>query len=149
MIQRIQTIYLALAALISGLTIFLPLATFKFNEQEFIFSVTGIKAVAQGVNQGVSTLPLLVLVIVIGVFCLAIIFLYKNRKLQMKLCKAAMLFTLFLISLFIFHIATANATEVSYSAALGLPLFQLIALMFAHRGIAKDENLVKSLDRIR
>lgn len=114
MIQRKQTLFLLLAAVASGVAAFL--------------------------NTG--TTLMLVLLIVSAVLCLAIIFLYGNRKRQV-LCTLAPL-----ALLLVWYILLAVARmQMVWSDAL--PAVAILLIVLARKGIVSDEKLVRSLDRIR
>ena len=149
MIQRKQTVYYLLAGILSILLIFAPLASLKFNGQEYLFTVAGIKSVTPGTSLGISTLPLMILLIIIAAFNFIVIFLYKNRALQMKMSIFNLVFTIGLCALIFFHLIRITASEMSYSWGLVLPVVCIILIILAYLGVKKDDKLVKSLDRIR
>lgn len=149
MLQRKQTIYFLLAGIISVVLIFAPLAVLKFNGQVYLFTVSGIKSVSPGTILGISTIPLFILLTVISGINFIVIFLYKNRQFQMKLCVLNLVFIVGLSALIIFHLVSISASEINYSWGLIIPVVILILIILAYLGVRKDEKLVKSLDRIR
>jgi len=95
---------------------------------------------------------LLVLAIMIPLLSLLIIFLFKKRNYQMILTGILIL----LISIFIGASLAYSFNIISkYDAAftswykLIIPVIQLILSVLAYRGVKKDEDLVKSYDRLR
>src|SRR5690554_8152225 len=82
MLQRIQSLYLLLAAAAMLIAIAVPLATFSFNSDEVVFEAMGIYLNG---NLTDSTWGLFVIGIVSSVLGLITIFLYKNRILQIRL----------------------------------------------------------------
>ena len=74
------------------------------------------------------------------------IFLYKNRKLQIILNYLNIL--LFLLILGIGAGLYFHSTRFAY-ISFSIPLINIILTFLVIRAIKKDENLVKSLDRIR
>jgi len=79
--------------------------------------------------------------------CLAIIFLYKNRRLQLRLTVVALFIAVINVLLYFTQLKKYTSGNISLTAifALAIPLL----LFLAARGIWKDEKLVKSLDRLR
>ena len=97
--------------------------------------------------------------IIIPVFALLIIilsivtiFLYKNRKIQIKFAIATAFLSAALIALTAWFAYSAGE---KYQAVLSpgirtfLPLIILLFSILAFLGIRKDENLVRSYDRLR
>ena len=87
MIQRIQTIYLLLATILMSLTLFLPLATIINGTSEIV-----VKAFAvSGLSDVTGTLPLYlgILLSITTALLMTIIFLFKKRMLQIRLCVSA------------------------------------------------------------
>lgn len=95
-------------------------------------------------------IPVIVLLIII--LSVVAILLYKNRKLQIKFVLATVLLSAALTALTAWLAYSAGE---KYQAVLNpgirtfLPLIILIFSILAYRGIRKDENLVRSYDRLR
>ena len=131
MIQRIQSIYLLVAA-ISMTLISFKVPVFTFNETLFM---------AQ------DDTKMFVLTIVGAIFSLLGLFMFKNRKFQMKLIRLTFLIQM-IIGIRIFMLF--NKFEVVLNNSfLFLMTFTLIALIMAYKGVKKDDDLVRSVDRIR
>ena len=131
MIQRIQSIYL-LGAAISMTLISFKVPVYNLNETLFM---------AQ------DDTKMFVLTIVGAIFSLLGLFMFKNRKFQMKLIRLTVLIQM-IIGVRIFMLF--NKFEVVLNNSfLFLLAFTLIALIMAYRGVKKDEDLVRSVDRIR
>ncbi len=155
MIQRIQTVYLLLAAVLMSLTLFLPLATIWQGGNEII-----IKAwFADGTVGFKAPLPLYLGIILSVATALPFvtIFLYKKRMTQIRLCVSEIVLLLgsaAFIALYCYRMCDVLAElmqELNFTlgfAAL-MPIVAIIPMVLAIRGIAKDEALVRSLDRIR
>lgn len=138
MIQRQQSLWLLLAAVAAFLT-------YKFSFYSGTVADT-TKAGTQYLNAFTGGIPLLLLTGILGAGCLVIIFLYKNRKLQLRLGVAALLISVLNIILFI----TKSKGYTGEISLFSLLTFAIPVLLFlAIRGIWKDERLVKSLDRLR
>lgn len=149
MIQRIQSLYLILIIALMILMFLFPLAEFLINEQFYSFYHNGVK------NSNVflyHTYPQTILIVVITLFSVITIFLYKNRNFQMRLCRLNMMLLLGLLILLGFYIYKFIQSENaiwSFSVFSIVPIITIILYYLAYKGIKKDDNLVKSIDRIR
>lgn len=158
MIQRIQTVYLAIAALASALLFLFPLAYF-YNELEgnyrlFIYGVRCMDPEPKVMFSNFFTIPLVIFVLVSLIFSVAAIFSYRNRPRQVRLCNFNVLTNIiFLMVVFFFYIArvkSLTSTEPDYHyVGMILPLVTIGCLILATRSINKDEALVKAADRLR
>ena len=155
MIQRIQTVYLLLATILMSLTLFLPLATIINGTSEIV-----VKAFAvSGLSDVTDTLPLYlgILLSITTALLMAIIFLFKKRMLQIRLCVSAIVLLVgsaAFLGLYCYRLcdllAELNGDLVfTLGFASLMPIVAIIPVVLAIRGIAKDEALVRSLDRIR
>lgn len=135
MIQRIQTIWLLLAATFSLLS--LKFSFYSGVRENNVFSELN----------GSSNFLLLITSVAIALVALVTIFLFKNRKLQMQL--SILGFLLQVIAVVIYVLQTQKFTEGNFTLTavltLLIPIFFILALM----GIRKDEKLIKSMDRLR
>jgi uncharacterized membrane protein len=77
----------------------------------------------------------------------AIMFLYKDRKLQLRLCMAGLLLATIIIVLYITQMNKMTKSTLALFAVL--PFIIVIGYYMAFRNIRKDEKLVKSLDKLR
>jgi hypothetical protein len=141
MIQRIQSVWLLLSAILAFIAYTLVLYIGKLadgTERAFVLG---------------DHFLLLICIFAIGVLSLVCIFLFKNRKFQYRMTILAILLTIGYIFLQYFMIEQFkkdNAIQTgSYQVAALLPIAIVIFLFLAARGIRKDEKLVKSLDRLR
>jgi uncharacterized membrane protein len=144
MIQRIQTIFLILAALCFGALFKLPLLTSTKSSAQFL---------ADHVYSIQDHLILLsITCFAIGVSVLSI-FMYKNRKLQRKLVYLVIILgiALSISAYFVLKMkgGEALASGIHLQAGLFLPLAGMVFCFFAGYYIGKDEKLVKSMDRLR
>ena len=84
MIQRIQTLYLLLVVVLTGLALWLPLADFTVGADTCTLTAFGLKDAA-----GITLLPTVYLGVVLVAACLVplvTIFLFKRRLVQIRLC---------------------------------------------------------------
>lgn len=146
MIQRKQTLFLLAVTIIAISMFFMPfivLAGDTHNENICLSSVL------QGYNNSNIYYPLILNFIVI-ILSVIIIFLYKNRVLQYKLSNLLIVFNVFITGLFfILSFEEAFGTFHSYSFGAFLPIISSIFAFLAAHFIKKDEQLVRSADRIR
>lgn len=155
MIQRIQSIYLLLTTMLSVL--FLRAGIIYFTEESgslLKIAVNGLcRETVINSNQLVDKLlPVTVLLIVIPLLSLFIIFLFKKRRLQLSLTKVLItLITLLILSIAAYSIIVSGKFDASVNPVLNtaIPLVQLVFSVLAYRGIKKDDDLVKSYDRLR
>ena len=136
MIQRIQSIYLLLVALISSVVSTLVPYGFDQNKNELLAKDN-----------------LLVLGMFAGSAVLAVvsIFLFKNRQLQFVLGRINILLNFILLGVFVYWSLTLSGETLVSEKGIGmlLPIISIVLLVIANKAIKKDENLVKSVDRLR
>lgn len=151
MIQRIQSLYLFLAAVALSLIFFFPLANFSNNQDVIIFNLCGFTRFS--ILEHTPTWPLIVLNVISLLLTLTLIGLYKKRLLQIRLTRIALMLNLGFIALTYFvygdHLAKQIKMEINYDLGSVLPLIALVFHVLAMYAINKDERLIKSIDRIR
>jgi len=148
MIQRKQTIFLLLVSLRAIAQFFIPIQTLTFEDKSWqICLMPGCSADVMGNNIYVA----MILNIIILILSTSIIFLYKNRILQYKLANLLMVFNVFLVGLFFIFsfIKIGTPGIISYQSGAFLPLLSAVFAYLAAYYIKKDEQLVRSADRIR
>lgn len=100
MIQRRQTVYMLLSAIISALLFFMPLVSFNAGGNVMRFTIFGIQNPIETISLSTTyTWPLVVLTVLMTLVPLVTIFLYKKRELQVRLCRIDMLLTVIFIGL--------------------------------------------------
>ena len=155
MIQRIQTVYLLLAAVLMSLTLFLPLATIWQGDHEVVVKTW----FADGAVGFKAPLPLYLGIILSIATALPFvtIFLYKKRMAQIRICVSEIVLLLgsaAFIALYCYRLCEVLAemmTDLNFTLGFAslMPFVAIIFVVLAIRGIARDEALVRSLDRIR
>lgn len=158
MIQRIQSVYFLLAAAALVLMFFFPLSLHSFRGLEVAFNLLEKTSADQlSASMMINLWPLLTAVILIIILCLLTIFLYKNRPLQLRLAMISVLLNILLI-ITVFWMVNYLSTkldpesvdqQINYQFGVYLPIVSLVFLILAHRGIKKDERMIKAADRIR
>ena len=121
---------------------------------EIAYRLRGIKAdpsqpVSPNFQYLTSGSSVLILILTIAVVCMALIdiFLYKNRKLQMRIALGAILLSL--LNIFLFYRETKSFVQGNYDLSAIFSLAVPVFLILAASGIYKDEKLVKSMDKLR
>jgi membrane protease YdiL (CAAX protease family) len=135
MIQRIQSVYLLIVAILAGIGIYSPLWT---NNKLIVV-------------KGFDNIYILALFAsVIGLSILTI-FLFKNRKLQFVLGRVNILINIILLGVFGYYGQTFSGETLVSEKEIGLfvPIVSIVFLYLSNRAIKKDEELVKSVDRLR
>lgn len=146
MIQRIQTLWLLLAAIFNALLFFIPL--YKFNYPNQVYSPWMVERVT-------SFVPLFIVAAVITILPVISIFFFKNRKRQTSMVWISFISILSFLSIVLMRVSNLkNATPQPGNFQYSIPgiLVTVVAAVFlvlALRGIRQDEKLVKSMDRLR
>lgn len=152
MIQRIQSVFLLLVCVLMTITIFSPLLLITNSEYVLNLNCFGVLSlknpdIAYFTWGIVSIAGLGALVAFINIF------LFKKRKLQMKIgTVTSLLIILFYITVYVYFSSFASKYEYTYlniQYGIILPIIALIFNILAILNIKKDEKLVRSLDRIR
>jgi len=157
MIQRIQTIFLALVALLGILFSFIPVLGFSGYEVDYVMNAYKTVAVDDVTNIIAKNMGVGVMQGIVFLMALIIIVLYKNRSLQIKLSKLNILLIALQIAAIVMYSdvvksaigPNANDVIVSFKFGAVIPVVSLILTYLAIRFIKKDDNLVRSADRLR
>lgn len=161
MIQRIQHLYFALIALVGiwfSTTVLMEFPSAKDAIDSIEIRATGIKMYQNGTQTILSeSNMLMILLLLLITNSIYIIFLYKNRNRQSRLgLLNYFIIAGFMISLFYMLSSQINFSRFSLSELKGNSIltcifsFLILVLNYlALKGIARDEDLVRSADRIR
>ena len=137
MIQRIQTIYLFLAFVVTGILPFLfPLWTMS-DGKEYFFMQNQFYVILLGLSTTIS------IVSVVS---------YKKRQNQFVIGRLNIILNLILLGLFVYrslNLSGETATVSEKGIGMFLPIVAIVLLVLANKAIKKDEDLVKSVDRLR
>ena len=158
MLQRIQSVYLFCAAFSVFMLYFVPFGNIRINDSSYLLNALGFHLEMPDTNTGIMSFTFLTLLTalssLLSVFC---IFIYKRRLIQIKLCRINLLMLLGIIAMVFFYseraisILEKNGIEgtIDYKPGVYLPIISVVFIFLAARAIKKDENLVRSADRIR
>ncbi len=147
MIQRIQTVFLFLAALAF-------IALFQFP---FAVSDVASKGFLQDKVFNIFDNPVLIALAGLGgLIALIAIFLFKNRPLQIRLTYLTIITgVLLIVAAVVLFLNEGNSQQIiekgqiSDSIGLYMPVLGLIFGFLAAKFIKKDEKIVRSADRLR
>ncbi len=155
MIQRIQSLYLLLTTTMPFLFLKGPVLSF-INRSGSVLEVTmqGIFQTSGDTTPELVSRPWLIqgVVILIPILSVVALLAFKNRRLQLKLTLILIILSLLLAGTIVYYyISFSFGDQGSISAGFSmlLPLPLLLFSFLAYRGIRKDEELVKSYDRLR
>ncbi|AXG74777.1 DUF4293 family protein [Flavobacterium arcticum] len=140
MLQRIQTIYLLIAFIATGVLPFVFPLWSNENGIEYYF-VNNLAFIA--LFGGSTTLSLLSIIS------------FKKRKNQFVMGRLNIILNLILLGLFIYRLLNLSGEtdpeKVVSEKGIGmiLPIVSIVFISLANKAIKKDEDLVKSVDRLR
>lgn len=156
MIQRVQTIYLVLAALCLLLVFAFDIA--QYADAAGISSNLSLYKIEKAngeIGEVTFGMPPVILLSVTAALFLGVILFYKNRLLQIKLVRIGYALIMACIVLLWYFVNqnywALDIEEVDFTYGIGffLPFIAFAFALLANRGILADERLVKSLDRLR
>jgi hypothetical protein len=150
MIQRIQSVYLLVVAILFGVLLCTPIMEMIHDGHFFILNYKGIIGESGVVLQ--QTYLLTALEIIIPVLALVTIFLYKKRMLQIRLTIINTVLMIGFYPLLFVYLYVANKVmpmDFALKMTVVFPLVSAILSYLAIRAIGKDEVLVRAADRIR
>lgn len=139
MLQRKQSIFMAITAILMITTLFIPVGKIDFEQELYIM----------------DHLPLMLLCMTIIATQAYNLSLYKSRRKQLKLNYYSLFLLLIMLGVFHFYVHEDPLNfEISSALAkiqLGstLPILGVISQILAIKGIKDDENLIKSMNRFR
>jgi hypothetical protein len=137
MIQRIQTLYLVLSFTISGVLPFVFPLWSTVDGKEYLFMQNQLYVILFGLSTTLSLLSIIS---------------FKKRQHQFVIGRLNIILNLILLGLFVYHsLNVSGETPAVSEKGIGmfLPVLAIVLLGFANKAIKKDEDLVKSVDRLR
>ena len=153
MIQRIQSVYLLIADILIGTLFLFRFAEISSSKEIFSAGIQGIYL--DGSHQSQLILHnwlLLILWSITPILLFVTIFLFKKRKLQLKLSLVSLFLTLCLEGVLFLEMwlgAQRLSGHFSLTPYFLMPIIAMIFIYLAIRAIKNDELLIRSVDRIR
>lgn len=177
MIQRKQTLFLLLAVCAMAMCFMFPLASFDAKaplgvpvsgelnlipkeNPSLMNDILNGEAVTMGQREYIKVWPLMVLTILSAALALVAMFLFKNRVTQMRVVAVA--FLLGVVNIFLIFIWAVDSyiskvtvpmactdIDVHYGIGTWCPIVAVILMFLAQRAIKKDEEKVRTADRLR
>ncbi|MDR3047702.1 MAG: DUF4293 domain-containing protein [Bacteroidales bacterium] len=158
MIQRIQSVYLLIAAIACIFLLFIPIGTFDTEQGRFVFKAFFIKDITAESGIVMTTFYIGILLAINAIFSIIAIFYYKNRAKQVRFAYINMFIFLITIALMLFvypDYLIPNKFGIAKGAIdynYWILLFMILTaggLFFANKAIKKDEKMIKAADRLR
>ena len=136
MIQRIQTIYLLISAIFSGGLIFIFHLWTTENDAP-VFAKDNMTYFLMFLGSALLSL--------------ITIFKFKQRQTQFVLGRLNIILNFILLGLFVYQLLISPGESQISEKGVGIfiPIFSIVFLVLANKAIKKDEDLVKSVDRLR
>lgn len=153
MIQRIQSVFLLVAAIVTIVLIFMPVGDIYTAEAQYTFTCFNVHLPNGQVVM--STLYIALILILSACLSLYAIFKYKDRMKQTRIVSINMLVFLVAIMLMIWvypdYIFQKKFEMAGFRFNYWIMIFVLppVCMFLANRFIRKDEQLVRSADRLR
>ena len=138
MLQRIQSIWLLLAAVFDAITFRFPFYSGDWIKDNFLFVID---------LNAKTTIWFTILTVINAVLAFVTIFLFGNRKLQLRLTYLGIFLTAVLLTLYFLELKNFIGGNIAVWVIFYFAI--LICYIFAARGIMNDQKLIKSLDRLR
>jgi len=160
MIQRVQTVYLALVALFSILGLCMPIGQYLAGDLQvasfnhFVFGPDTNSVTCVGVSYAPIALGVLLIFVLLLSLLSIMLFRFRMRQLRLTIFSTLLLFGYVGLYAFLawkFSFACNGYADIFFRPtwAAILPVLSVILNMLAIHGIRKDEMLVRSLDRLR
>lgn len=138
MLQRIQSVWLLLAAVFDAITFRFPFYSGDWIKDNFLYVID---------LNAKTTIWFSILTVANGILAFVTIFLYGNRKKQLRLTYLGTFLTALLLTLYFLEIKNFIGGNIAIWVVFYFAI--LFCYIFAANGILKDQKLIKSLDRLR
>lgn len=150
--QRAQTIYLTLVVIAMCLTLIFPFAIYPYEGSDITFNLYGVSTNAKEVSTWFPYYLVIGLIVALALFSITQ---FKNRKRQLNLGKInyflilVMVVMLFLDGSGIAKQLGIGEDTIRYQIGMYMPVVAFAFTFLANRSIKRDEDLVKSVERLR
>lgn len=144
MIQRIQSIYLLIATVLSGGLIF-PLNLWITEQGIEFYALDSLS------SDNLVLASVFILFMASSLLTLITIFQFNKRQLQFVLGRLTILINFILVGILVYFAQNLSGEMHVSEKGIGLliPIFTIVFVALANKAIKKDEELVKSVDRLR
>lgn len=134
--QRIQTLFMSVVVLLAVCLLFVF---------EVGVDANGVALYGKDIVLVFFESVLTMLIVIVAIFQ------FKNRQNQFVLNRVAILIQFFLLGFFVYRALSVPGEGLTSEKGIGafVPIVSIVLLALANRAIKKDEDLVKSVDRIR
>src|SRR5665648_46828 len=147
MIQRIQSLYLFVSAILVCFLFILPFAEIAQNGAVYLFNFKGIFLDGTLKENGMAISVLISIILALHGFA---ILSFKNRIRQIRVIVFSILLLIGLFGMFFFFTYYSfSGAQINFKISMVFPLVAIILDYLAIRAIGKDEALIRSIDRIR
>lgn len=168
MIQRIQSLLLAAAILVNISTVFLPLWQFENGSESEV--ITGMQVLANNGSSEISAAMSFIdnahparwvhvlffgMTIAASALLAVVIFMFNDRAKQMKWAYAGIILIFLEILALVWltlngpYIIPGSSEQAAVQFGFAMPVIAVMLVWFAVKRIKADEDLVRSVDRIR
>ncbi|MCF0198617.1 MAG: DUF4293 domain-containing protein [Bacteroidaceae bacterium] len=148
MIQRLQSIYLLISAILQVICLSLPLGRLVGENGEQMGQLYNLLLRSVTGEASFSPWALFALLLTSATLTFIDIFLFKKRALQMRVASFTCILLLGYYAYLAFFVWNIEASYTP-SITAAFPFVAIVLNYLAFRGILRDELLVKSLDRLR
>lgn len=149
MIQRIQSVYLLVVAILMIICLCNPVGSIIAADNQ-ISEFTNLFIAMPDGSKSYDPWALFTILLIVAIVAFVTIFLFKKRMLQIRLTIfSSVLLIGYYMALVAFIFMLAEDTTFSASWTICLPLVGIILNWLAIRGIGADEALVRAYDRLR
>ena len=154
MIQRKQSLFLLISAILMASSVFVPFMQFASSTGSvYINAFEIVNYESDILEQSASIKTLGITIIIIAIVNIISIFLFSKRPLQIRVVRYAILLKCAIFAVLFYYTYLLSASDTTFTI---IPKTGVLALVIALildwiaiRNIKKDEELVKSIDRIR
>ena len=154
-IQRWQSVFLLIVAVMMGIFTFMSLGQVQLQDYSLNFTTIGFSIEGESTNGAPTgyycyTWPFFIVSLLSCVIPFINIFLFKNLRLQKRLCIIEILFLLSVLAAgCAYGYYQFSEAYVSWSSLIIAPLIAFVADVMAYNRISHDQRLLRASDRLR
>ena len=149
MIQRIQSVYLLIVAILSVIVMSNPIGSFIAADNS-ILEFTNLSLIDQSGVEDYKPWALFAILMISAIISLITIFLYRKRMLQIRLTLFNIILAIgYYVTLVTFVFMLKGESTFVPSWMVCIPFVGIVLDWLAIRAIGKDEMLVKAYERLR